>query len=56
MRIETPPRREKGVSSQKIPISNFLTRGALFWGGGKWWFFDSETPFPDLGVLALKGI
>ena len=49
-----PPTPEKGVSSQKIPISKqgttgemgiFLTRDALFWGGGKWGFFDSETLF-----------
>ena len=24
---------------------DFLTRDALFWGGGKWGFFDSETLF-----------
>ena len=30
---------------------DFLTRDALFWGGGKWGFFDSETSFPDFGVF-----
>ena len=31
---------------------DFLTRDALFWGGGKWGFFDSETLFsPFSGFL-----
>ena len=46
---------EKGVSSQKIPISNCLTRGALFWGGGKWFIwiqegFTAEPPRNDSGA------
>ena len=28
-----------------IENGDFLTRDALFWGGGKWGFFDSETLF-----------
>ena len=44
----------KGCSESKNPHfpcgalyrnGDFLTRSALFWGGGKWGFFDSETLF-----------
>ena len=30
----------------------FLTQSALFWGGRKWGFLDSETLFSRLGILA----
>ena len=46
-----PTTPEKGVPGQKIhfPCSalyrDFLTQNALFWGGGKGGFFDSETLF-----------
>ena len=33
---------------------DFLTRNALFRGEGKWGFFDSETSFPDFGVLGPR--
>ena len=49
----------KGCSESKNPHfpcsalyrnGDFLTRNTLFWGGGKWGFFDSETLFsPDFG-------
>ena len=47
-----PTTPEKGAPSQKNPHfpcsalyrnGDFLTWSALFWGGGKWGFFDSET-------------
>ena len=58
-KLPFPTTPEKGALSQKNPpfpcgalyseTGDFLTRSALFWGGGEWGFFDSETLFPDFG-------
>ena len=55
--ISHHPRKGRSESKKKSPFLyralqgkwGFLTQSALFWGGGKWGFFDSETSFPDFG-------